>query len=175
MKKRIIVINGSGGKGKDTFIEFVSDELMKQKGETIINFSSVDRVKSMARIGGWDGGKSEKDRKFLSDLKDLLTEYNDRPYKDIEAKVNIFEKDSCPAKILFIHIREPKEIQRVVDNFGAKTLLVKNNNIPDIITNNGDSNVYNYNYDLVIDNNGKLDDLYISAQVFVENIENMFD
>ena len=63
MKKQIIVINGTGGCGKTTFVE------LTQKYGKVINFSSVDKVKEVAKLIGWDGKKTEKDRKFLSDLK----------------------------------------------------------------------------------------------------------
>ena len=63
MDKRIFIINGSGGVGKDTFVELVSTELndMLKKFHTVINFSSVDRVKEIAREIGWEGEKLEKD------------------------------------------------------------------------------------------------------------------
>ena len=35
--------------------------------------STVDFVKQIARECGWDGVKTPRNRKFLSDLKDLLT------------------------------------------------------------------------------------------------------
>ena len=63
MKKQVFIINGSGGVGKDTFVELVSENFLLP----VMNFSSVDKVKEVARIIGWTGGKSEKDRKFLSD------------------------------------------------------------------------------------------------------------
>lgn len=77
MNKQIFVINGSGGVGKDTFVELVSVELNDKlkRFHTVVNFSSVDKVKEIAREIGWDGRKTEKDRKFLSDLKSL-TIYN---------------------------------------------------------------------------------------------------
>ena len=63
MDKNIIVINGTGGSGKDTFVEYVS------KYAKVYNFSSVDKVKEIAKLIGWTGTKTDKDRKFLSDLK----------------------------------------------------------------------------------------------------------
>ena len=63
MNKNIIVINGTGGSGKDTFVEYVS------KYAKVYNFSSVDKVKEIAKLIGWTGTKTDKDRKFLSDLK----------------------------------------------------------------------------------------------------------
>jgi hypothetical protein len=54
MTKQVFIINGSGGCGKDTFISFVSDIAC------VTNFSSVDKVKEIARIIGWDGEKTER-------------------------------------------------------------------------------------------------------------------
>ena len=45
--------------------------------------STVDFVKEVAKFCGWNGQKTPKDRKFLSDLKNILTQWNDIPYKDI--------------------------------------------------------------------------------------------
>ena len=68
--QKIIVINGQGGVGKDTFID-----ILNKKGLKIANVSSVDGVKELARMVGWNGAKEDKDRKFLSDLKILTTNY----------------------------------------------------------------------------------------------------
>ena len=66
MDKHIFIINGSGGVGKDTFVGLVSTQLndMLKKFHTVINFSSVDKVKEIAKEIGWDGKKTEKNRKF---------------------------------------------------------------------------------------------------------------
>lgn len=100
MKKQVFIINGSGGVGKDTLIELIAE----CSGFSIMNFSSVDKVKEIARMIGWDGGKTEKDRKFLSDLKLLCSEYNDMPFKSMDSTVNMFHNND--ALMLFLHIRE---------------------------------------------------------------------
>ncbi len=46
MKKQIVVINGTSGSGKDTFVEFC------QKYGKVKNFSSIDRVKEIATMIG---------------------------------------------------------------------------------------------------------------------------
>lgn len=71
LNKQIFIINGSGGVGKDTFVKFISDELndIMKKFHTVVNFSSVDKVKDITREIGWNGKKTEKDRKFLLILK----------------------------------------------------------------------------------------------------------
>ena len=162
MSKVIVVINGTGGSGKDTFVEYSS------KYAKVANFSSIDKVKEIATYAGWSGTKEDKDRKFLSDLKNLLTNYNDLPYKTIVEAINKF--NSSDNEVLFIHIREPKEIQRIVDNFNAKTLLIKRLNYENITSNSSDANVENYNYDYVIEND-TLENLDIKAKEFIDNIK----
>lgn len=159
--KQIIIINGTGGSGKDTFVEFAS------KYSKVYNFSSVDKVKEVATLIGWTGSKTDKDRKFLSDLKKLTTEYNDMAFNSIKNAVENFKKSDN--KIMFIHIREPEEIKRAVDAFDAKTLLVRRVGLDAITTNYSDASVENYNYDYIIENT-TLEGLEESAKEFVNNI-----
>ena len=161
--KNIIIINGYGGSGKDTFVEFVS------KYNKVYNFSSVDKVKEIAKIIGWNGEKDEKSRKFLSDLKKLTTDYNDMPFNSIKEAVNNF--NSSDNEIMFIHIREPEEIKRAVLEFNAKTLLIKRDDINKITSNYSDASVENYNYDYII-NNTTLDNLENQAKNFYNLINN---
>lgn len=155
--KQIIIINGTGGCGKDTFVSFVS------KYKRVYNFSSIDKVKEIAKLIGWDGGKTDKDRKFLSDLKKLTTEYNDMAFNSIKDAINIFKNSDD--EIMFIHIREPEEIKRAVDAFKAKTLLIKRDGYDNIMTNVSDANVENYDYDYIIYNKS-LEQLEDEAQKF---------
>ena len=157
MDKYIVIINGTGGSGKDTFVSFVS------KYNKVYNFSSIDKVKEIAKEIGWDGGKTEKDRKFLSDLKKLTTEYNDMAFNSIKDAVNKFNNTN--EEIMFIHIREPEEIQRAKDVFNAKTLLIKREGLDLIKSNFSDANVENYDYDYVI-NNTTLEKLEEEAKNF---------
>lgn len=158
MKKQIVIINGTGGSGKDSFVQ------MCMTHAKVINFSSVDKVKEVAKVVGWDGGKTDKDRKFLSDLKKLTAEYNDMPFVSTKEAVDNFKKSD--AQILFIHIREPEEIKRAADAFKAKTLLIKRAGLENITTNYSDANVDNYPYDYKIENT-TLENLQTSAKNFV--------
>ena len=170
MEKQIYIINGSGGVGKDTFVELVSTHLndLYKKFNTVINFSSVDKVKEIAKEIGWDGGKTEKDRKFLSDLKILTTKYCDMPFKSMSDMVDYFRSDECDAHMLFLHIREPNEIQRAKEKFNAKTILITRNSVKHITSNMADRNVFNYDYDLIINNDGSLDEFDTKANDFVK-------
>ncbi len=160
--KQIIVINGSGGVGKDTFVEFC------QKYCKIKNISSVDKVKEAARVlTGWDGSKDEKSRKLLVDLKQLGIQYNDAPFKYIVESAEEFK--NTEDEIMFVHIREIEEIEKVKKATNAKTLLVTNKNVPIITSNESDKNVMNYQYDFYIKNDGTLEDLDMVAKKFISS------
>lgn len=171
MNKQIFIINGSGGVGKDTFVELVSVELndLLKRFHTVENFSSVDKVKEIAREIGWNGKKSEKDRKFLSDLKILTSEYCDMPFDSMKRKVSEFIKDE-ESILLFLHIREPEEITRAVKEFSAKTILIVRNSVKHITSNMADGNVFNYNYDFVINNSGTKEELNGKAKEFIQEV-----
>ena len=161
--KQIVIINGSGGVGKDTFVEFCSQYTK------VMNISSVDKVKEAANIlTGWSGEKDEKSRKLLSDLKQLGIEYNDAPFRYLSSKVQEFKNSD--AKIMFIHIREHTEIEKCKQAFDAKTLLITNKNVAAILTNYSDSDINNYQYDYTIHNDGTLEELEQKAKEFVKNI-----
>ena len=166
---QIVVINGAPTAGKDAFVSLCQKYLL-----WCGNFSTVDFVKEVAAYCGWDGTKTPENRAFLSDLKDLLTEWNDIPYKKIEqailryegeAKIYDFESDDV---LCFVHCREPWEIQKFVDRLGAKTLLIRR---PEVETNeqsnHADAGVFNYNYDYTIENDGTLWDLEKKAANFI--------
>ena len=73
--------------GKDTFATFLNEFVPTLK------YSSIDRVKEIAKLCGWNGGKTERDRKFLSDLKMLTSAYSDMPLNAITSKVvDLMEK-----------------------------------------------------------------------------------
>lgn len=164
--KKIYITNGVGGCGKDTFANFLNEFV------TVVKYSSIDKVKTIARICGWDGGKTERDRKFLSDLKCLTTEYSDMPFKDIARMVDFF-RNNTNASVLLIDIREPGEIKRAVKEFGAETILIINPNIPHITSNMADKNVYEYEYDHVIKNSGTLEQFREKVKEFIEEQELM--
>lgn len=160
MNKQTIIINGTGGSGKDTFVKFCSEFVR------VMNISSVDIVKEAAKIlVGWAGQKDEKSRKLLVDLKQLSIEYNDAPTQYIQEQYENFKKSNF--EYLFIHIREIDEIKKIKDLLNAKTLLIKNPRVALITSNDSDGNVYKYNYDFTIENDGTLDDLKQKAKNFI--------
>ena len=159
MKKEIFVINGSGGVGKDTFVEYC------REFTNVKNISTIDKIKEVAKLLGWNGAKEEKDRKLLSDLKQLSIEYNDGPTKYILDEYEKFKNSD--EKIMFIHVREPEEIKKLVDRIHCKTLLITSSRVKKIISNKADANVLEYNYDENVKNDGSLDELKENVKKFI--------
>ena len=166
--KQVFIINGSGGVGKDLFVNMVKTSVNKFSPYRVWNYSSIDKVKAIAIQIGWSGGKTEKDRKFLSDLKVLTTEYNDMPFADLKRMVNIF-KGQKDVVFLFLHIREPKEIERAKNEFNAHTILITRDSVPQITSNIADGGVFNYHYDTIIKNNDTKEMLQGMADLFVKD------
>lgn len=161
--KKIYITSGVGRSGKDTFCEFISKYIPTYK------YSIVDLPKEAAKVLGWDGGKTEKDRKFLSDVMDLSTDYNDAPFKDVLSLVTDFKnsKDFDEYDVLIIDMRDPKDIARAVETFGAETILIRNPNVRKIESNHADRDVENHQYDYIIENDGTLEQLEKVAKLFV--------
>lgn len=199
--KKIIIINGSGGVGKDAFAKRVIEEtinlakrIVPVENEdycvnpeifyridniTTNNISTIDCVKNIAKMFNWNGEKSEKDRKMLSDLKDLMTVYNDYPFKCITAQITDWLRydktrpnDTYDHSFLFVHCREPKEIDRIKNQFpnDTFTLLVQNPKVAKITGNHADKEVENYNYDFTVVNDSDLISLRKVAIDFYKKI-----
>lgn len=159
------IVNGKPQSGKDTFVDELIRLMDKGRlwGEKI---SSVDRVKMAAKLLGWDGAKDAKGRKFLSDLKDLSTFTYDGPLKYIRQKLEYYPESS-----FFIFIREPKEIQKLIDAYPTgtfETILITGGLSTDSQSNHADKNVENFAYDHRIYNTGTL-------EMFMETTKKFYD
>lgn len=163
MNKQIIIINGQGGVGKDTICDIV------KKHYKIKVVSSIDMIKAIAIYGGWDKQKDLKGRKLLSDIKLAFSEYNDLPFKQMAHEIKIF-KNFRDEQFLFIHVREPEEIKKLVSEYPEiKTLLITRGESQLNFGNMSDDNVLNYDYDFVFENNGELENLENDFMDFFNN------
>lgn len=160
---KVIVINGAGTSGKDTFIDLFTEVCNEIGDYSVYRFSSVDEVKYFATCMGWDGVKDDKGRRFLSDIKDAMTLYNDAPYNYMRQKVTEVSEQEDNA-FIFFHVREPIEIQKMVNRLKAITILIDRPSVcSDTFTNHADKNVENFDYDYLIKNKGTLFDLKLQA------------
>ena len=150
--KKVIVINGRGGAGKDTLCGLAAETYR------VRNVSSITPIKNIAGQVGWEGGKEDRDRKFLADLKQLVTEYNDFPNEYLLAQCREFM--STDEELMFVHIREPEQIAHFVATAGCGvlTLLIRRDTGKELYGNAADDNVEKYSYDLIYENNKPLEE-----------------
>ena len=168
MNKAVLVINGQGGVGKDALCE-IAERHFKVK-----NISSITPIKEIAKNCGWNGTKDDRSRKFLADLKQLSIEYNDYPTSwAIEQYEDFLRGDE---EIMFVHIREPREIEKFVErtNGAAKTLLVRAGDRikRGAFGNSADDLVEHYNYDLYFMNDKTLEE---AEESFVGLLETLLE
>ena len=173
---KVCVCNGYPGVGKSEFQRLCKEQcnlfnrtpgFESGKDLWIDITSTVDFVKEIATMCGWDGTKTLENRKFLSDLKDLLTKWDDVPFKTIVHRANTLPNNSD--WIMFVDCREPIEIQKLKEGLNATTILIRRPGDESIETSNhADAGVLGYEYDLVINNDGDLNWLEQMAKDFIE-------
>lgn len=166
---KVVIINGLPRSGKDTFVGACT---IAYRPGIVYNVSTVDFVKDVARFCGWEGKKEPKDRKFLSDLKDILTEWNEIPMLKVKERLREIEEraDLLEIKepVVFIMCREPKEIEKLKNEFNATTVFIQRDAVEGIEqSNHADADVFDYNYDITIHNNGNLSALNRIAESFM--------
>ena len=108
---KVVVVNGRPGVGKSEFERQCVAQCNLFHRTTGFSLgrdlwidvtSTVDFVKEIAAKCGWNGEKTPKNRKFLSNLKDLLTEWGDVPYNKIAKEIKISLLSYKKSLILFI-------------------------------------------------------------------------
>ena len=162
MDKLVFIVNGKPRAGKDTFA-MILNRYMK-----VYKYSAVTKVKEIATLCGWDGKKEERDRKFLHELKMLTSEYSDMSYQDVVNEIEKYRNGEIEADVFVVDVREPEEIKRLVEEVGAITVFIENDNVPAIMSNAADANVENYEYDFVIRNNGTMKEFEDEIKIFME-------
>ena len=167
--KLVVIVNGQGGVGKDTLCDYFC------KFYNGFSVSSITPIKKRAELIGWTGGKSDKDRKLLSDLKKLLDWYDDVSFNYLKSEFEKFEESSY--NVLFVMIREPDDIDRFkeyVTEEGERvcTLLIRRASVNRTFGNEADDCVNDYFYDYIFDNDNPIE---ISHNDFITMVKSMTD
>lgn len=166
MKKLVVIINGNGGVGKDTLCEFARDSFQ------VRNISAITPIKEIAAAYGWKGEKDAKARKFLADLKAAFIDYNDLPFLYIKEQYHAFMEEE-KEQILFIHIREAGEIEKVKQYIKTPciTLLItRESKKQQCWGNPSDDNVSLYTYDHRYDNDKNLTEARDDFNSFLQGL-----
>ena len=168
----VLIINGAPRAGKDTFITAVNSRY------GCVNYSSVTWIKDIAKQMGWDGGKTPADRKFLAQLKDISTQYNNRPFDKVIEKIQEI-KEEGKTQFFCVCIREPKEIVNLlywcnIHNIPAYSIYVRNCEAEQTAyataEHTADTEFHKFHYEYQIYNNGSLNDFLESIPGFVDTI-----
>lgn len=199
--KRIIVINGKGGSGKDTLVHEFHKKVSKEYHSDIcMNITSIRPVELLigeirslsdefsAPVCKYETKKSDEYRMLMHTLKTETDKYCDLSYSYLMNVVTKKWLNDINVKWLFVHIREPENIERFVSSmkaiqnyilmnsykeenilkngadersfFDVKTLLV----VSDMTEsheygNHADDDVNKYKYDFIVHNDEvKLED-----------------
>jgi len=173
----VVVINGLGGSGKSQFCTDCIEYCKNIRGVKAYEFSTIDYIKTVARVVGWNGKKDEKGREFLHNLKIAFERFNDYPNIDCLNNIKgLTEKKPKTLNICFVNIREAYNIEnfkKMCEEAGYKVLTMKvvspreSNETPEVA-----KEIDKIDYDIVINNDGKLKDLQKKAIDFVETLRN---
>ncbi len=167
MKKLVFVINGRGGVGKDTLCDHAARYFR------VTNLSSIMPIKELAAQCGWQGEKTDRARRFLSDLKAVLAAYND--YPTVWARERYLAFLAGEDEIMFMHIREREEIEKFVraTDGRAKTLLIRRAAVHrEAYGNRSDDEVESLSYDYTYDNDLPIEE---AGQGFVAFLKKIYD
>lgn len=158
---KVFIINGYPGSGKDTFVGYCS------KFARVANYVTSTPAKLALKLLGWDGvTKTPEIRKTLAELMEFSEQNFDGVYNSTIINVELVASWKN-TQAMFIHCREPRNIERYKKYFNAKTIFIQRNSCKQQYNNNSDNEVEKYAYDIIIPNNGTLLQLQAQAKLFV--------
>ncbi len=142
--KNIIIINGAGSVGKDTFVK----EFEKITASKVLNHSTIAEAKQILHNMGMTDTKTDQFRNILHDVKNLLVKYGNRPFRRA-AKFILEAEEKHRNPTIFIHCREGAEIKKFVEAYGERclTLLVRRSgiNVPECPADQDVEKYFGYN------------------------------
>lgn len=188
--RQFVIINGCGACGKDTFVTLC--QVLGEPGIKVYNYSTIAAAKTLTGIiGRYVGGmeynrqvenKTDRYRSALSEVKKFLDDHYDASVNDLDGFITMIDANNTHDDYcVFIHCREPKNIDELIRYFGrtcytdmecsnVHTLLITGRTTPEQYMNTSDREVYEYDYDTVISNCGTYDSLKEKAVTYMEEV-----
>ena len=190
----IILINGCGGSGKDTFVQLVTESLLEQKTDVAVyNVSTIDPIRKIEKTLATLNGEpyiSDKNchRKACAELKKIWDEQYDGSFKYLKPileRYDIMCYNTEEAAVVFIHVREPHNLQRLYDahangslvphcsEWDITSVLLYGRTNPEDFDNSSDRDVENFEYEVYIDNDASkpIESLKDAAEQFASAID----
>jgi len=142
MDKKVVVINGAGI-GKYKFLKKLKEHI------SFNVFSTVCKVKDVAKILGWDGKTlNDKERLLISNIKDAYSTYNNGPIVDVINEINKSDEE-----LNIVLSREKFDNDQLRKHFGENIKVVLFSRVGQkkaYHKNHADQGVYDYKYDKVM-------------------------
>lgn len=163
---KVVIINGFPNAGKDTFVK-----LCQELRTGVYNIHTSTPAKIALGKLGWDGiEKTPEVRNLLALMMEFSYKAWDGP--TMYCVKSVLDIDAIDRNaLIFIHCREPYNIEKLRRNLPLSTTLFicREDSIKDSV-NEADQNVENYNYDFAIYNDSTLEELKELAQKFLYKI-----
>jgi len=191
-KPLVFIISGVATGGKDLFIKYVTDyvnDYLIKFSYNVYNTSSIDEVKrivdymntvdnSLVAKEAIDN-KTDKYRTLLHDIKMAWSAFDDGPNQVIYNLINKIMTRHCELmynpSFIFVHVREANEIdnmkQYLIYNMELIPISIGviGHSNPKDFTNEGDALANEYDYDIIIPNNGNVKEFRETSCVFARN------
>lgn len=161
-----IILNGPGDAGKGTFLEILRDCFDYK----ITKYSSITWAKMVAtKDFKWDGEtKGAKEREMIGQIHRLGIQHGNIPF---EKTTGMFRRSFANWDDFFVtDVREPSEIKKYITHFKrikCKCLTIRIQNTEkeryaDKHLGIADQEYAEFNYDLIIPNNGTIEDFRLN-------------
>lgn len=185
---KLVITNGTGGAGKDTFCEMVKG-FLPFTTYRMYRYSYVELVRRLLRdVYMNTDSKTKEDRRNLAYINRVLEETYDIPFKDCCSVIDGWLKESVvdpydefppnapvlvePWNVIMLDVRNPKVIERFKERYKNEvdviTLLVDNGTTTE--DTEEDKMVFDYTYDYVVSNTRDMDFLRRQAESFARKI-----
>lgn len=176
---KIILVNGKARHGKGEFSKFLKQKL-ESTDNKVVQTLFAKYIKQYAMELGWDGvTKDEYWREFLQKIGTELIQYDlnmkvfhpNRISEDIQILshfgIDYFILDDCRFRreVYFMKAMFPDDIITVrVENDNAESDLTEEQ-----LKHQSEIDLDNFKFDVLIKNNGTLDDLKVKVNNFIKN------